>query len=107
MSELSESVPSVGVGEEPVEGHRHHRGLSRTLTTWATGAVTFSTVGVSAGLFSLFGFSLLWAGPAMFWGWPLVCIGVLFMCLVWSELSSHYPFAGAMYHWPTIISNRH
>lgn len=82
------------------EGAQGKEGLSRSLSWLETSAMAFSSCGASAGLFSLFGFSLFFAGPAFFWGWPLVGIGVFLICLVWAELSSHYPYAGVLYQWP-------
>ncbi|WP_328591582.1 hypothetical protein [Aeromicrobium chenweiae] len=68
-------------------------------------AVAFSAGGVSAGVYSLFGFSLGSAGPAFLWGWVLVGLGTFLLCIMWSELSSHYPLAGVMYEWPRKISS--
>jgi hypothetical protein len=79
---------------EPEHALGERRGrLMRTLTGFANLAMTYSGVGGSAGIFALFGLSLAAAGPAFFWGWPFVVLGTLFVCLIWAELSSHYPFA--------------
>jgi amino acid transporter len=40
------------------------------------------------------------SGPAMIWGWLIVGLGTLGICLVWAELASHYPSAGIMFEWP-------
>ena len=79
-------------------------GLRRTLGTVTSIAIAFSAGGVSAGIYSLFGFSLATAGPAFLWGWVMVGIGTFLLCLMWSELASHYPLAGVMYEWPRKIS---
>jgi amino acid transporter len=81
--------------------------LVRALSGFANFAMTFSGVGASAGLFTLFGLSLAASGGAFFWGWPLVCLGTLALCLIFAELASHYPFAGAMYHWPRRLLGHH
>ncbi|MDX6233211.1 MAG: hypothetical protein QOH68_2215, partial [Nocardioidaceae bacterium] len=92
--------PGEAVG--PVEaGH-----LRRALTAVTNGALTFAAVGVFGGLFSLYGFSMNAAGPAQFWGWPLIALSVGMMVLVFAELASKYPFAGSMYQWPTILAGR-
>jgi amino acid transporter len=80
--------------------------LSRALTALTNGALTFAGVGVFAGLFSLYGFSVAGVGGAEFWGWPLVAISVGAMVLVIAELASKYPFAGSMYQWPTILAGK-
>lgn len=73
--------------------------LSRSLRLRETAALTFSTVGATAGIYSLFGFSLSFAGPAFFWGWILVGLGVGSACLIWAELASRMPLAGSFFHW--------
>jgi amino acid transporter len=80
--------------------------LTRALTALTNGALTFAGVGVFAGLFSLYGFSISGVGGAEFWGWPLVAISVGAMVLVIAELASKYPFAGSMYQWPTILAGK-
>jgi amino acid transporter len=80
--------------------------LSRALTALTNGALTFAGVGVFAGLFSLYGFSMAGVGGSEFWGWPLVAVSVGAMVLVIAELASKYPFAGSMYQWPTILAGK-
>ncbi len=85
----------------------HEQGrLLRTLSGFANFALTYSGVGASAGLFTLYGLSIASSGPAFFWGWPLVALGSLLLCLIWAELSSHYPYAGVMYQWPSLLLGR-
>jgi len=80
--------------------------LTRVLTALTNGALTFASVGVFAGLFSLYGFAMSSVGGVEFWGWPLVAISVGAMVLVIAELASKYPFAGSMYQWPTILAGK-
>ena len=81
-------------------------GLRRVLSSFANFGLAYSGIGVSAGLFTLFGFSLSSSGPAMFWGWPIIALGALVICLMWAEMSSHYPYAGVMYQWPMLLAGR-
>jgi amino acid transporter len=81
-------------------------GLKRKLSGLTTGAMTYACVGATAGIFSLFAFSLSSSGPAFFWGWILVAFSLLMMCLVYAELASHYPFAGSIYQWPMRLAGR-
>ena len=80
--------------------------LTRALTAVTNGALTFAGVGVFAGLFSLYGFSMSGVGGFEFWGWPLVAVSVGAMVLVIAELASKYPFAGSMYQWPTLLAGK-
>ncbi|ART67775.1 hypothetical protein BTO20_03495 [Mycobacterium dioxanotrophicus] len=81
-------------------------GLKRALTALTNGALTFAGVGVFGGLMSLYGFSMSAAGPAMFWGWPVTLISVGALVLVFSQLASHFPFAGSMYQWPSQLAGK-
>jgi amino acid transporter len=81
-------------------------GLKRKLSGLTTGAMTYACVGATAGIFSLFAFSLSSSGPAFFWGWILVAFSLLMMCLVYAELASHYPYAGSIYQWPMRLAGR-
>ena len=42
----------------------------------------------------------------MFWTWPVVAIGQLFIALNFAELASHYPVAGSVYQWTKYLSGR-
>ena len=42
----------------------------------------------------------------MFWTWPVVILGQLFVALNWAEMSSHYPIAGSVFQWTKYLSGR-
>jgi amino acid transporter len=92
--------PAAGSGRQAV-GH-----LRRTITGVTNGAITYACAGITAGIFSLFAFSLSSSGPTFFWGWILVGLSVGLACLVYAELASHYPFAASFYHWPVQLAGR-
>lgn len=78
--------------------------LRRRLTLRSNAALVFASVGATAGLYSLFSFSLGTSGPSFIWGWVATGIGVAALCCLWAELAAHYPLAGAFYHWGTAVS---
>ncbi len=80
--------------------------LRRAITGLTNGAMTYACAGITAGIYSLFAFSLGASGPAFFWGWLIVGVSVLLACLVYAELASHYPFAASIYHWPLLVGGR-
>ncbi len=80
--------------------------LQRTLGFLSNFAVAFSYISVSTGTFTLMGLGLAVGGPPMFWSWPLVVVGQLFVALNFAELSSHFPVAGSIYQWSKRLSNR-
>lgn len=83
----------------------HHR-LSRKLSTFGNLAITYSGVGAAAGIYSLFGFSLGLSGATMVWGWVIVGLAQGLISLLFAELASHYPYAGAVYQWSSILAGR-
>lgn len=80
--------------------------LQRTLGFLSNFAVAFSYISVSTGTFTLMGLGLALGGPAMFWSWPLVVLGQLFVAANFAELASHFPVAGSIYQWSKRLSNR-
>jgi amino acid transporter len=89
------------------EGDPHAAGhLRRTISGVTNGAMTYACAGITAGIFSLFAFSLESSGPTFFWGWLLVGLSVGLACLVYAELASHFPFAASFYHWPVQLAGR-
>lgn len=93
----------------PLESHAHdnkHGGLSRKLSTFSNLAITYSGVGAAAGIYSLFGFSLGFSGATMLWGWVIVGLSWGLLSLLFAELASHYPYAGAVYQWSAILGGR-
>jgi amino acid transporter len=96
----ADDVRPADAGHEAV-GH-----LRRTISGVTNGAMTYACAGITAGIFSLFAFSLSSSGPSFFWGWLLVGLSVGLACLVYAELASHYPFAASFYHWPVQLAGR-
>jgi amino acid transporter len=80
--------------------------LRRTLGFLSNFAVAFSYISVSTGTFTNQAVAFGVGGPAIFWAWPLVVIGQLFVALNFAELSSHFPVAGSIYQWSKRLSNR-
>jgi amino acid transporter len=98
---MSETAPLESLAPD-----EHHGSLSRTLNTFGNLAITYSGVGAAAGLYSLFGFSMGFSGGTMLWGWVIVGLSWGLMSLLWAELASHYPYAGAVYQWAAILGGR-
>jgi amino acid transporter len=73
--------------------------LSRVLSKFANFSVAFTYLSPMVGIYSLFVFGAGMAGPRYLWLMPIVVIGMLFVALVFGELASHYPVAGALYQY--------
>src|SRR4051794_17964846 len=73
--------------------------LSRVLGLFANFAVAFTYLSPMVGIYSLFAIGLGMGGPAYLWLMFIPVIGMLFVALVFGELASNYPVAGALYQY--------
>ena len=71
----------------------------RDFTLRSAFALAFSDVSPIVGIYSVFGIGLVAAGPAFFWGFPVVLIGQLAVTGVFGDLVSKWPFQGSVYQW--------
>jgi amino acid transporter len=73
--------------------------LNRALGFFSNFAVAFTYLSPIVGIYSLFVLGVAAAGPAYVWLTWIPVIGMLFVALVFGELASHYPVAGALYQY--------
>ena len=73
--------------------------LSRVLGLFANFAVAFTYLSPMVGVYSLFAFGLGFGGPGYMWTTLVPVAGMLLVALVFGELASHYPIAGALYQY--------
>jgi len=73
--------------------------LNRVLGFFENFAVAFTYLSPMVGIYSLFILGVALAGPAYLWLTFIPLIGMLFVALVFGELASHYPVAGALYQY--------
>jgi amino acid transporter len=73
--------------------------LNRVLGLFGNFSVAFTYLSPMVGIYSLFVFGLGAGGPAYLWLTILPVLGMLLVALVFGELASHYPVAGALYQY--------
>ena len=73
--------------------------LNRVLGLFANFAVAFTYLSPMVGIYSLFVLGVGMGGPAYVWLTWIPVIGMLFVALVFGELASHYPVAGALFQY--------
>jgi amino acid transporter len=73
--------------------------LNRVLGFFENFAVGFTYLSPMVGIYSLFLVGVATGGPAYIWLTFIPLIGMLFVALVFGELASHYPVAGALYQY--------
>ena len=62
-------------------------------------ALSFCDQSPIVGIYTIFAISLVAAGPAFLWAFPIVLAGQLFVCAVFGNLVSKWPFQGSVYAW--------
>jgi amino acid transporter len=73
--------------------------LRRVLGLFANFSVAFTYLSPMVGIYSLFILGLGTGGPAYIWLNLIPIAGMLLVALVFGELASHYPVAGALYQY--------
>ena len=73
--------------------------LNRVLNYFGNFAVAFTYLSPMVGIYSLFVLGVETGGPAYVWLTWIPVVGMLFVALVFGELASHYPVAGALYQY--------
>ena len=73
--------------------------LNRVLGLFSNFSVAFTYLSPMVGIYSLFVLGLGMAGPAYIWLTFIPLAGMLFVALVFGELASHYPVAGALFQY--------
>src|SRR5215468_4295586 len=73
--------------------------LNRVLGFFSNFAVAFTYLSPMVGIYSLFVLGVGTGGPAYLWLTIIPVVGMMFVALVFGELASHYPVAGALYQY--------
>ena len=100
MSETA-PAPAIAAGSEDarLESLGYTPQLNRVLGFFANFAVAFTYLSPMVGIYSLFLVGVAVGGPAYIWLTFIPLIGMFFVALVFGELASHYPVAGALYQY--------
>src|SRR4051794_41905570 len=73
--------------------------LDRSLGSFSSFAAGFSYISILTGVFQLFGFAFLSAGPAFWWSWPIVFVGQFAVAICFAGLAGQDPLAGPGLPW--------
>ncbi len=98
--------PRVPRGDsDELAGFGYKQELDRSLGSFSSFAAGFSYISILTGVFELFGFGFLNAGPAVWWSWPIVFIGQMCVALCFAEMAGQFPLAGSVYQWSKRIGS--
>ncbi|MGB9184325.1 MAG: amino acid permease [Solirubrobacteraceae bacterium] len=91
--------PSPSGDSSELAGFGYKQELDRSLGSFSSFAAGFSYISILTGVFELFGFGFLNAGPAVWWSWLVVFAGQMAVALCFAELAGQFPLAGSVYQW--------
>jgi urea carboxylase system permease len=86
-------------------GFGYKQELDRSLGRFSSFAAGFSYISILTGVFQLFAFGFVFAGPAVWWTWPIVFIGQMCVALCFAELAGQFPLAGSVYQWSKRVAS--
>jgi urea carboxylase system permease len=95
-------APATAPGSSDIEelakfGYKQE--LDRSLGSFSSFAAGFSYISILTGVTALFGFGYSFAGPGVWWTWPVVVGGQALVALCFMEMAGQYPLAGSVYQW--------
>jgi amino acid transporter len=90
---------SATTDDARLEGLGYTPQLNRVLGLFSNFSVGFTYLSPMVGIYSLFVYGLGAGGPAYIWLNFIPIAGMLLVALVFGELASHYPVAGAIYQY--------
>jgi amino acid transporter len=94
------SAVDVGASEDArLESLGYKPQLNRVLGVFSNFAVAFTYLSPMVGIYSLFVLGVATGGPAYLWLALVPIAGMLLVALVFGELASHYPVAGALFQY--------
>src|SRR3954449_9164566 len=101
MAEIVAPVPPEAIENDDARLERlgYAPQLNRVLGFFANFAVAFTYLSPMVGIYSLFLLGAAVGGPAYLWLTIIPVVGMMFVALVFGELASHYPVAGALYQY--------
>src|SRR3712207_5912082 len=98
---------AVKTDEERLAELGYRQDLKRAWSGFSNFAISFTIISVLAGCFTTYGQGWNNGGPiAISWGWPLICVLILFVAWSMSELVSAYPTAGGIYWWASELGGK-
>ena len=80
-------------------GYSYDTTFKREMSFWGNVSLGFTYLSPIAGIYAMFAFSFMSAGPPMAWALTIALVGQFFVGLVFGEVVSNYPVAGGVYPW--------
>ena len=81
--------------------------LNRSMGLLSSLSISISCMCITAGIFTVFAYSLGTVGPAFVWTWPIVAVGQIIVALVLADLAGRIPLSGYAFQWTSRLMSSH
>jgi len=81
--------------------------LNRSMGLFSSLSISISCMCITAGIFTVYAYSLGTVGPAFIWTWPIVAVGQIVVALVLADLAGRIPLSGYAFQWTSRLVNSH
>src|SRR6201996_1411844 len=105
MATVESPTHSASNDSSELAGFGYKQELDRSLGSFSSFAAGFSYISILTGVTALFATGYLYAGPGVWWTWPVVVGGQILVALCFMEMAGQYPIAGSVYQWSKQISS--
>lgn len=107
MSLSPASTPAIDDDARELRSFGYEPQLSRSMGLFSSLSISISCMCITAGIFTVFAYSLGTVGPAFIWTWPIVAVGQIIVALVLADLAGRIPLSGYAFQWTSRLVNPH
>ena len=107
MSLTRASQPEQHDDDRDLRSFGYEPQLDRSMGWFSSLSISISCMCITAGIFTVYAYSLGTVGPAFIWTWPIVAIGQIIVALVLADLAGRIPLSGYAFQWTSRLMNSH
>ncbi len=107
MSLTRASQPEHQDDDRDLRSFGYEPQLDRSMGWFSSLSISISCMCITAGIFTVFAYSLGTVGPAFIWTWPIVAIGQIIVAMVLADLAGRIPLSGYAFQWTSRLMNSH
>lgn len=107
MSLTHASQPEQHDDDRDLRSFGYEPQLDRSMGLFSSLSISISCMCITAGIFTVFAYSLGTVGPAFIWTWPIVAIGQIIVAMVLADLAGRIPLSGYAFQWTSRLVNSH
>jgi amino acid transporter len=107
MSLTRASQPAQLDDDHDLRSFGYEPQLDRSMGWFSSLSISISCMCITAGIFTVFAYSLGTVGPAFVWTWPIVAIGQIIVALVLADLAGRIPLSGYAFQWTSRLRSSH